>query len=360
VAADRVLYTGLSGVVGSELSTRLAAVAAGSEVVAVFSSRESRHRFLDRSDPALRGFLRAEVCDLTNAAQTAELAGALGRTERTVVVHAAANTAWTLPRPVAIAANVDATKNVAELVRRTSATARMIYVSSAYTSTGNVTYRNTYEESKACAERMLRAEYPDLAVSVFSCSLIVGHSRTGAVARFHGLYPLLRFIENYEVPVVPGGRDRRLDVVPVDWVVDELHRLLIEVVAGGPPRDVVASAGVDAPLMPELLGQVVKAVNRRRASEGRPLLPEITVFSMRQWDFLRRSLDIWKPGNISLPAPRILDLLLRNYRPYLEDDRALPPRGVGSLAPPVSTYIPQVVGFWLDHAARSSRMVSAG
>jgi nucleoside-diphosphate-sugar epimerase len=354
-----VLFTGLSGVVGSELSTRLAGFAAGTQVVAVFSSRESRHRFLSRSDPALRGLLHAEVCDLTDAAQAAELAGALGHTERTVVVHAAANTAWTLPRPAAVAANVDATRNVAELARRTSGAARMIYVSSAYTSIENVTYRNTYEESKADAERMLRADYPDLAVSVFSCSLVVGHSRTGAIARFHGLYPLLRFIESYEVPVVPGGRDRRLDVVPVDWVVDELHRLLTEVVAGGPPRDVVASAGVDAPLLPELLGQVVTAVNRRRADEGRSLLPEITVFSLRQWDFLRRSLDIWKPDDVSLPAPRILDLLLRNYRPYLENDRALPPRGVGSLAPLVSTYLPQVVGFWLDHAGRSRGMVSA-
>lgn len=352
MTAVRILCTGLSGVVGSELSTRLAPFAAKAEVIGIFSSVRSRQRFLDQAGPLVRGFLRTEVCDLRNAARMKELAGNLGRASRTVAVHAAANVAWTLPIEVAMAANVEATRNVAELTRTTSENARLIYVSSAFASPGNRTFRNTYEESKALAERMLRAEYPDLDVSVFSCSLVVGHSRTGAVARFHGLYPLLKFVEDYEVPVVPGGRERRLDIVPVDWVADQLHLLLGETVAGLPPRDVVASMGARAPGLPDLIAGVVETLNRRRDGDGRPRLPEIAVVSMRRWDFLRRSLDAWKPRDVSLPPSRIMDLLLGTYRPYLEDDRALPPAGVSLPAPAVSAYLPVVVDFWLDRTAR--------
>ncbi|MFD8498254.1 SDR family oxidoreductase [Amycolatopsis sp. NPDC059657] len=359
MTATRILCTGLGGVVGTELSTRLAGFAGAAEVVGVFSSPESRLRFLDGADPVLRGFLRAEVCDLTDPAQTAALAAVLGTAERTVVVHAAANTAWTLPLAVAMTANVEATRNVADLARASSGSARMIYVSSAFTSPENWLYRNTYEESKARAERMLRAEYPDLDVSVFSCSLVVGHSETGAVARFHGLYPLLKFIEGYEVPVVPGDRGRRLDIVPVDWVADELCHLLAEAVAGESPRDVVASAGAGAPKLPELIAGVAETVNRRRDAEGRPRLPEIAVFSMRQWDFLRRSLVVWQAGTASLPPARILDLLMDTYRPYLEDDRVLPPSGVSAPAPAFTGYLPAVVDYWLDRTSRAGRLVTA-
>lgn len=361
MTAERILITGLGGAVGTELSRRITEVtaAAGVELVAVFSSSRSRERFLASAGPALRLALRAEVCDLVDDRGVGRLAAALGRADRTVLVHAAANTSWTLPRNDAMAANVHATKNIAELVRRTSGSARMIYVSSAYAATDKWDYRNTYEESKAYAERMLRADYADLDPSVFSCSLVVGHSRTGSITRFHGLYPLLRLIECYEVPVVPGAREHQLDIVPVDWVADELLRLLVEVRDGGPARDVVASAGDAAPVMPDLVTAVVAALNRRRAREGRRQIGEIAILGFRQWEFLRRSIDVWQVKRIPMPNPRVLELMMSTYRPYLEDDQVLPPRGTTCAAPIWSSYVDRVVSFWLDRVARAGRIAKA-
>jgi nucleoside-diphosphate-sugar epimerase len=274
-------------------------------------------------------------------------------------VHAAANTSWTMSRHAAIKANVHATRNVAELARATSERAHFLYVSSAYTATEKWDYRNSYEESKAVAERMLRTDFADLTPSVFSCSLVVGHSRTGVISRFHGLYPWLRLMDYYEIQVVPGGRDRRLDIVPVDWVADELAGMIGDLLAGGEPREVVASAGPAAPLLPDLVRRVSEALNDERRADDRKPLPEISVLGFRQWDFLRRSLDKWDVSGIPMPDTRVLDLAVGTYRPYLEDDRVRQPLGTVLPLPAASTYLEQVVSYWYQRNGGISRAVAA-
>ena len=356
--SERILVTGLGGAVGSELAGLLPAATAGTELVGVFSGVKSRDRFLAGADLALRAVLRAEVCDLRDAGAVARLAGRLPRVRRSVVVHVAANTSWTLPLETARRFNVDATRNVAELARRTAARSRMIYVSSAFTATENWVYRNTYEESKAAAERLLRADYPDLGTSVFACSLVVGHSRTGRIARFHGLYPLLRLIENYEVPMVPADRGNGMDIVPVDWVADELLRLLVGVRAGEDPREVVAAAGPAAPTMAELVEHIGGVLNRRRLRDGRPELPAVAVVGLRQWEFLRRSLNTWDV-DANLPDTRLLDRIMATYRPYLAAGHVRPPLGTHRPTPSYQAFTDPVVSFWLDSAKRGERVLAA-
>jgi len=358
VTAERILVTGLGGAVGVQLARQLTGLANGTELVAVFSSARSRRRFLDLAEPDLCAVLQAEVCDLTDERQTVELGRVLGRAEQTLAVHAAANTSWTLPLADALRANVYATRNLAQLVRDSSVQARMVYVSSAFTAPEGWTYRNTYEQSKALAERLLRAEYPDLDPSVFSCSLVVGHSRTGEITRFHGLYPLLRVLDGYEVPAVPGDRAHRLDIVPVDWVADELLRLLVELRGGGPARDVVAAAGDAAPTMQELVERAVAVLNRHRMRDGRGPLPEVAVLTMRQWEFLRRSLDAWQVSQVPMPNPRVLDRVLAAYRPYLLNGRVLPPSGTASRVPLFAEYLDGVVSYWSDSVRRRDRVPS--
>src|SRR2546421_8997824 len=337
MATRRIVVTGIGGAVGAELATRLVPLAAEFEIIGVFRGARSRDAFLARAPEDVREAVRPLVCDLTDPAQVGAVAGSLPPAQSAVVVHAAANVSWTLSRDEAWRTNVEATRNAAELARRVAARSRLLYVSSAFTATQGWTYRNTYEESKAAAERMVRAQYPDLRPVVFSCSLVVGSSTTGAISRFHGIYPLLRLVERAEPPFLPGTRDLRIDIVPVDWVADELagliSRTMPESAIDDVIPDVVASAGGAAPLLPDLVALVVAALNRHRLAAGRLPLADIPVVPFRRWDFLRRSIDAWQVSAIKLPNRGELDLLLEVYRPYFSDDRGLAPGHVSRPAP---------------------------
>ncbi|HEV2779574.1 MAG TPA: SDR family oxidoreductase [Actinophytocola sp.] len=284
--AERVLITGLSGPLGSELADRLGDPVdhlGDVELVATFSSRRSRESFLRTMDPRLCRAMRAVVCDLADDASVALLASALRATERTVVVHAAAG---------------PTIANVVRLARMTS--------------------RHTHLISVSTAERLVRPDCAGLELSTFSCGLLVGHSRTGAISRFTEFYRLPRLLNTGRMPAIPASPSGRLDVVPVDWVAGELFGRLVAACRSGEPCDVVASAGDRAPRVRDVLAAIVATLNRRRVAEGRPTLPDVALLGMR---------------------PR--------------DIPELPPRGTSSPAPSASTFLDPVVSFWLDREGQS-------
>ncbi|MGW0831072.1 SDR family oxidoreductase [Streptomyces prunicolor] len=346
--AVRLLVTGIGGAVGSGLADALAAAPPWAEVVGVFSGERSRDAFWERSSEAVRTRIRPVVRDLTDGPATLSLADELGPAGRTLVVHAAADVSWTASLEGARRGNVEVTRNVAELARTLGGDTRFVYVSSAYTAVEGWEYRNTYEATKAEAERLLRSDYGDLRPVVFSCSLVVGHSRTGAISRFHGIYPLLGLIDRHEPPLLPGGRDRRIDIVPVDWVASELAALLSRLAHGdgGPVPDVVASSGTAAPRLEELVAGAVAALNQARVHAERPPVRELTLVPFRRWEFLRRSLDAWQVRGIPMPPKAFLDRLIGVYRPYFEDDRVLPPTGTVRPCPPWTEFLEPAVGYW--------------
>lgn len=352
----RIIVTGAGGAVGSEFLARLAERAPGARIVGVFSTPASAAAYLARAPRAVAAVLTAEVCDLTDDASTRALGDRLGSAPGTVLVHAAANVSWSASPEAAHAGNVLVTRRTADLARRLGDT-RFLYLSSAYTALDAPAYRNTYEETKAEAERMLRGEYADLDASVFSCSLVVGHSATGAISRFHGIYPLLGLVERYAPPFLPGDRDGLIDIVPVDWVADELCALTEELASGGPAREVVASAGEAAPRLADLVTAVVVALNRVRRADGRPELADVPLVPYRRWDFLRRSVDAWNVTDIRLPNRQFLDRLIGIYRPYMENAHARPPLGTTTASPHWSGYVDGAVAYWqAAHARRPARV----
>jgi nucleoside-diphosphate-sugar epimerase len=92
-------------------------------------------------------------------------------------------------------------------------------------------FRNDYEHSKFEAERLVRAAPFLDSVTIYRPAIIVGDSRTGYTATYHGLYAYAQFISvylQYQGPQPDGryhlparlnatGREPR-NLVPVDWV----------------------------------------------------------------------------------------------------------------------------------------------
>jgi len=103
-------------------------------------------------------------------------------------------------------------------------------------------FRNRYEWSKQEAERLVGDYRQRHDVPAFICrpSVIIGHSSTGHATRFTGYYDVIRAIyqltRNLEVNLgesfdrnlrlrILAGADVRLNVVPVDFVVEAMWRI---------------------------------------------------------------------------------------------------------------------------------------
>lgn len=359
---DRIIVSGLAGVVGTEVARSLAdAVVEDVEIVGVFRAASSYAAFVDAVGERPSARIEPLVCDLADPAACRAAAESLAPAERVIAVHAAADVGWHRPLDRMWGPNVLATRNFAELVRATGRTVRLVYVSSAYTRPFDWEYRNAYEETKAAGERLLREDFADLRPVVFSCSLVAGDTVTGRIARFHGLYPLMAVLERFRVPFLVGGRDKRVDVVPVDWVATELAELMARVDAGfddeEPVEDVVASAGNAALVYPALVESLVGSLNRYRIErDERPLEP-VAVLSFRQWRFLRRTIDAWDVKEIDRRSLGVFEHLLKHYGPYLEDDRVLGPVNVTLPAPDIASYLDPVVGYWLAYGPRAKASV---
>jgi thioester reductase-like protein len=84
------------------------------------------------------------------------------------------------------------------------------------------TFRNVVEETKAHAERMMRAAMPKLPITVVRPTIVVGDSNTGEVDRFDGPYLLILLMvtspPDFALPL-PGRGNSLLHLVPADYVV---------------------------------------------------------------------------------------------------------------------------------------------
>jgi thioester reductase-like protein len=84
------------------------------------------------------------------------------------------------------------------------------------------TFRNVVEETKARAEKLVRAAMPSLPISVVRPGILVGSSADGSVDRMDGPYLMFLLIltspREFSLPI-PGSAEVRIPLVPVDYVV---------------------------------------------------------------------------------------------------------------------------------------------
>ncbi len=136
--------------------------------------------------------------------------------------------------------NVEGARNVIDAAMEMEHLNRLNHFSTAFvagTRTGVImedeleeaqSFRNPYERTKYLAETEMRQAMHHIPVSVFRPSIVVGDSTTGEIDRMAGPYYLMNLIVQMpeSVPILmPGKGDKPLNLVPVDFVCEAMHRI---------------------------------------------------------------------------------------------------------------------------------------
>ncbi len=160
--------------------------------------------------------------------------------ETTDVYHLAAVYDLSVKKEIAYKVNVEGTKNVNEIVKKIENLHRYNYVSTCYVAgkrddliyeselTHDKGFRNYYEETKYFAEvevEKLKATHP---VTIYRPSVVCGDSKTGETAKYDGIYYVIKFLLKFPEVfrlVNVGNENVRLNLVPVDFVIDAMIKL---------------------------------------------------------------------------------------------------------------------------------------
>lgn len=162
------------------------------------------------------------------------------RVETTDVFHLAAVYDLAVEKDLAFRVNVEGTRNVNDFVRSLWNLKRYNYISTCYVSgkrKGKILetelehdkgFRNYYEETKYLAEVAVEEMKPEFPVCIFRPSVVVGDSETGETAKYDGIYYLIKYVQ--KAPKLlrllnVGNKNVRLNLVPVDFVVDGIAAL---------------------------------------------------------------------------------------------------------------------------------------
>ncbi len=163
----------------------------------------------------------------------------------TRVIHCAATVRFDHSLEQARHMNVDGTRKMLDIAASMSSLRSFTYVGTAYVAgerEGLIreteldvgqNFRNTYEQSKAEAETLVRSRAGSLPCVILRPSIIVGDSQTGVTSSFKMLYWPLKIYSRRLWRTVPGFRDAVLDIVPVDYVAKAVAQLAFDERAAG-------------------------------------------------------------------------------------------------------------------------------
>lgn len=245
---DGVLLTGGTGFVGMELLVRF--LERTDRPIYALVRADSDEEARARVDNTLRCLFGA---DRRHARRVISVRGDLTRpglglarnpdalAERvSEIVHGAASVSFDMSLTTARAINVEGTRQMLDLANRCESQGglrRLSYVSTAYVAGDHdgcfsedelelgQSFRNTYEQSKFEAERLVARWRPRLPITVMRPSIVVGERGSGWTQSFNVLYWPLRAFSNGAYAAVPARADACVDVVPVDYVADAIFAL---------------------------------------------------------------------------------------------------------------------------------------
>ncbi len=227
-----LLLTGVTGLVGSELKSRLLVAQPERRLVAFTRQREKIPELnLITGVVALQGDITHPRLGLDDRTY-AEL-----RSGVTEIIHCAADTRFGLSLESARTVNTEGTRNLLELARGCRRLKKFAYVSTVYVagrSTGRFLeepfhhqkgFCNTYQQSKYEAEELVCRAMADIPAAIFRLSSVIGDSQTGVVRQFNYVHQLLRLFPRNALPLAPGEPDAPIDLIASDWAMAALAYL---------------------------------------------------------------------------------------------------------------------------------------
>jgi nucleoside-diphosphate-sugar epimerase len=249
---ETIFLTGFPGFIAGRLVKRLAQAGARFLLLSQPSLLErARHdvtRIAEETGTPISRFriLEGDITKQDLGIAPAELEAA--RAETTIVFHLAAIYDLAVASGVAHLVNVEGTRNVNSFARSLKSLRRYHYVSTCYVAgkrTGLILetelrhdagFRNHYEETKYLAEIEVDKLKSELPITIHRPAVVCGDSLTGETAKYDGIYYLIHYLRmrpRLLSLLNIGNHKVRLNLVPVDFVVEAMARLARDEQAAG-------------------------------------------------------------------------------------------------------------------------------
>jgi long-chain acyl-CoA synthetase len=315
-----ILVTGATGFLGGYLVARLLETT-DEQIVCIVRGQHPQERLVESLAPLGEFDLTRVSAVYGDLSEPGSLN--VDVSDVTAIIHSAADVRFDRPLEGARAINVEGARKLVALARKAPKLERFVHVSTAYVAGTHEgifdeddldvgqRFRNTYEQTKFEAERIVRSS--GLPVRVVRPSIVVGEAATGWTSSFNVLYPPQRSLTRGLEDTIPGDPESILDVVPVDHVAD-----VILLAVTDPDDDHVtfhAVAGDGALTTTELVGCVASHAGMR----------DVPDFDPTGADLPPGGLEIYAPyltvrthfGASGVRAKGLEPALFRDYLPRL-------------------------------------------
>lgn len=273
---------------------------------------------------------------------------AQARAETQLVFHLAAIYDLGVAAEPAQRVNVEGTRRVNEFALRATGLQHYHYVSTCYVAgqrTGLICedelqhdagFRNHYEETKYLAELEVERLKAELPVTIHRPAVVCGDSQTGETAKYDGIYYLINYLL-----IAPrlltlgniGNHDVRLNIVPVDFVVNAMTALARDERAVGATLQLADPAPLTTYELFELIA---------RALTGRGSLLQVPPRLVRGLLPLRLSEQL-----TGLPRVGVPYFFIRQTYDTTRAQALLAPHDIH--CPPFPTYVRALINFAAQH-----------